>query len=148
MAPKPKKQRKAFLPLTDTTASAFDQAAKQILSQPHSLEVNLRAMQDWMISNLPQRELPKHVNEPSAEVKQLLLRRKNLMREGSQEEIKHITAQLRKQKKQDRTQAILWSIRNELDIRDKWLGLKRLRKEYTPIPFSSKNSSGNTYNHV
>eukprot|EP00975_Prorocentrum_lima_P052133 10919330-Prorocentrum_lima.AAC.1 len=99
-------------------------------------------MQDWMNVNLPQRDLPQFVNEPSSEVKQLLSQRKTVMHNGTPEDIKQITKQLRKQKQQDKTQNILWSLRNELDIRDKWIGLKRLRKEYTPIPFSRKTPQG------
>eukprot|EP00975_Prorocentrum_lima_P013053 2770772-Prorocentrum_lima.AAC.1 len=33
---------------------------------------------------------------------------------------------------------ILDTLSHELDIRDQWLGLRRLRQDYTPTPYSRK----------
>ena len=45
--------------------------------------------------------------------------------------------------KNDKTQQIFASLREELDIISKWMGLKALRKGYTPAPYHRKNEEGN-----
>eukprot|EP00975_Prorocentrum_lima_P029446 6183788-Prorocentrum_lima.AAC.1 len=56
------------------------------------------------------------------------------------EAVKQLNKQIRKQRKLDRRAAIHLTIRDDLDIRDKWLRLRRLRHEFTPIPYSRQEN--------
>jgi len=46
----------------------------------------------------------------------------------------------RKRKKQDKTDRIIKTLDKDLDIRDKWLGIRQLKQEYQPNPYARKDS--------
>eukprot|EP00973_Karenia_brevis_P076890 10678553-Karenia_brevis.AAC.1 len=55
--------------------------------------------------------------------------------------IKQKQKEIQKMAKKDREERNLKDIDEQLDIRDKWLGIKRLKNTYNPQPYSRKNSN-------
>ena len=47
-----------------------------------------------------------------------------------------LTKDLRGQMRRDRRQKLLDMVSKDLDMRDRWMGLRYLRKGYTPIPYT------------
>ena len=50
--------------------------------------------------------------------------------------------QLKRSKRQDKRAEILRSLNEDLGDREQWMGIKYLRKQYQPIPYSSKEKQG------
>ena len=48
----------------------------------------------------------------------------------------------KRSKKGDKTNRIMNTIDKDLDIRDKWLGIRQLKKEYQPNPYARTNRKG------
>eukprot|EP00975_Prorocentrum_lima_P040867 8584525-Prorocentrum_lima.AAC.1 len=37
----------------------------------------------------------------------------------------------------------MWaSVKNDMDIRDRWAGIRRMKKEYCPLPYSGRAADG------
>ena len=49
---------------------------------------------------------------------------------------------LRKQVRQDRRKRLLEMVSKDLDIRDRWMALRLLKKAYRPIPYTLKTEEG------
>ena len=47
--------------------------------------------------------------------------------------------------KKDRKQRLMQMISKELDVRDYWLGIRRIRKGYTPIPYTLIGDDGRRF---
>ena len=58
------------------------------------------------------------------------------------EEADRINKLFRNSLKKDKTKQILNTLKEDLDIRSKWMGLKALRKGYTPTPYHRKSQGG------
>ncbi len=70
----------------------------------------------------------------SRETEILLEERGEAIRRGDYGKFVEKDKALRKGKKRDRRDNIIHSIRNELDVREKWLGIRRPRSDYNPTP--------------
>ena len=46
-----------------------------------------------------------------------------------------LTSQFTKSRKQDRKDRILETLEKELDVRERWLNIRELKRKYTPNPF-------------
>ena len=44
--------------------------------------------------------------------------------------------------RQDRTNTVIKTLDKDLDIRDKWLGIRQLKQEYQPNPYARKTKEG------
>ena len=64
------------------------------------------------------------------------------MKAGSAEDKKHICKQVKKQCKQDWIDWAELSISNELDLRDKWLGIRNMKTKRAPQVFERNNRHG------
>ena len=42
---------------------------------------------------------------------------------------------------------IIESVSKDLDLRDRWLGIRELKRKYNPTPFHNKNAAGEHINH-
>jgi hypothetical protein len=58
------------------------------------------------------------------------------------QEAQRLTKEFRKSKKQDKTTWILDTMRANLDLRDRWLGIRRLRKGYQAKPYQIHDMHG------
>ena len=91
----------------------------------------------------------KHPNERKYEKEQLTAEERAIIderitawKEGNGNEARILTIRLRKQMRKDRRKRLLDMVSKELDIRDKSMGLKLLRKGYQPIPCTLKTEEG------
>eukprot|EP00975_Prorocentrum_lima_P025690 5403073-Prorocentrum_lima.AAC.1 len=92
---------------------------------------------------MPHRKIIKNRQEPSEQTLTLLRQRQTAIDTKDFAAVTDITRQFRRQQKQDKKTHILWTIRHELDVRDRWLGLRRLKHclLYTsPSPRDSTSS--------
>ena len=58
-------------------------------------------------------------------------------------EFERLSRDFRKSRKQDRRDRVLEGLTKELDIRDRWLGIRELKTKYTPSPYHNKDAEGN-----
>ena len=56
--------------------------------------------------------------------------------------VKELTKEFYKSKRQDRKDHIMSTVVENLDLRDKWLGLRQLKTGYTPQPYYRKDKNG------
>ena len=82
----------------------------------------------------------KNKAEPSDKTMKLLKKREEnrLSAEYNSMIDKQLNKQVNKARKQDKQARILKTINKDLDLRDKWLGLRALKKNYTPFLIFSK----------
>ncbi len=73
-------------------------------------------------------------------------RRGEAIARGSEEELDRLTTEFRKSKAKDRREGLLNAVKNELDIRDRWAGIRRVRSTFPPHPYSRKE--GHTGKHI
>ena len=51
---------------------------------------------------------------------------------------------VQRQKRKERKERILASVSKDLDLRDRWCGIRHLKSDYNPLPYTQKDSSGKT----
>ena len=78
----------------------------------------------------------------SATATDLIERRGKARKERKLEEFEQLTKDFRKQRKQDRKERVLGGLTKDLDIRDRWMGIRELKTKYNPIPFHNKDKEG------
>jgi len=84
----------------------------------------------------PERERSEDISEETLEL--ISLREFCIGRE-EHDDAKFLTKMIRKSRRKDKERATLDTLRNDLDVKDKWMGLKKLKKKYVPIPYFRKN---------
>ncbi len=73
-------------------------------------------------------------------------RRGEAIARGSEEELDRLTTEFRKSKAKDRREGLPNAVKNELDIRGRWAGIRRVRSTFQPHPYSRKE--GHTGKHI
>ena len=58
-----------------------------------------------------------------------------------------LNQQFIKSRRDDKQTRIIESLSKELDIRDRWLGIRELKRKYNPTPFHNKNAQGQHIQH-
>ena len=48
----------------------------------------------------------------------------------------------RKNKREDKTNMIIKTLDQDLDIRDRWMGIRQLKQEYQSNPYARKTAAG------
>ena len=95
---------------------------------------------DWIredVENtLPKIQAKRNKTEISEEVQDLLRDRGEALKSLDIEKAKELNKEIIKQRKREKNIRILESVKKDLDLRDRWLGLRNLRKDYQPIPYS------------
>ena len=66
------------------------------------------------------------------------------MGEGGGGEAKRFTRDIRRAVRAERRKRLLDMVSRELDEREYWMGLRQLKKGYTPIPYAFKDVRGRT----
>ena len=65
-----------------------------------------------------------------------------LIKQNKMEEANKVTKQIRKQRKKDNKQAATEALSKDIDIRDRWLGLRQMKKGYQITPYAIKDRNG------
>ena len=136
--------RTKYVQCTDNQREAFnDHLQSNLTTTPthHQLISVLRASADAHIpKKLPNPSRPFEFSDDSEE---LLRQKKQQIREGANDTgLKEIRSKISKSIRKDRRKHEAEMIGPELDIRDQFMGLRRLRKPYVPVPLSIKDSQG------
>jgi hypothetical protein len=102
----------------------------------------VKAVKESAEGNVPVEVKSARGGRISEETMALLLERGRLRRENNYERDAEITKEIRKSRRRDIRRAILETLDKDLDLRSQWLGIRRLRKEYQPTPFSRRGKQG------
>ena len=88
--------------------------------------------------------IPKKEKEEafSENTRGLLKQRGNAREKNNFKAWKTLNWRFKKSKKEDRTKMIMDTLDKDLDIRDKWLGIRQLKKEYQPITYARTTKEG------
>ncbi len=79
------------------------------------------------------------------EATEIIKQRIEAWQRQNNQEANTLTINLRKTIRKDRRERILRMVSRDLDVRDKWLGIRMLRKGYQPIPYTLKDEKGNGF---
>ena len=96
------------------------------------------------IPSLP-KATPKDRNkkyELSYTSKEILEQRQKAAKERNLSLFVTLNTQFTKSRRDDKKRRIIESVSKELDLRDRWLGIRELKRKYTPTPFHNKNAEG------
>lgn len=66
-------------------------------------------------------------------------------KDDKEAEVQELTTVLTKQMRTGRRKRLLDMVTTTLDIRDRWMGLRCLKKGYTPIPYTFKEDDGTRF---
>ena len=91
---------------------------------------------------IPKEERKKTNSTMSQETAELLKRRRGALEQGRWSEAEELTKKMQTSKRRDRSKYVLETLTSQLDVRDRWLGIRQLRKGYKPIPYSLKDETG------
>ena len=72
----------------------------------------------------------------------MLERRGTRRAEGNFEEDEFWTKEIKKSKRKDKRAETLRTLSEYIADREQWMGIKRLRRQYQPIPYSSRDKMG------
>ena len=85
----------------------------------------------------------KDKREPlSKTAEEILMKRKKAIEHQNAEDFESLNQDFKKQKRRDRTEQILETLDKDLDCRDQWMGIKRLKEQYQPNPYHRKTKEG------
>ena len=91
------------------------------------------------------RKRPKHKDTHySKQTEEILDDRKAAIIAGDIEKFAELTKKFRESKKKDKTDYVIRSVTEDMDPREKWMGIKNLRKEYKPKPYHRQQRNGTT----
>jgi len=121
-------------------------------NQKFNTEVSRTLGQEWtyqsliqksesMLAEIPQHLPQKHLEDITPQTLALLQQRSRMVDEAENiEKIKDINKQIHKQRRIEKREAALNMVRQDLDPRDRWAGLRRLKKQWVPNPYSLMNA--------
>ena len=78
----------------------------------------------------------------------LLEQRGQAIKANNTAECMKLEKQFRKSRRQDKKEQVLQSLSKDLDIRDKWMGIRHLRQNYQPQPYHAQRQSGENYTNA
>jgi hypothetical protein len=97
------------------------------------------------MEHIPKKERYKPKENISQKAKDIIKKRTEAWQSYNRNEATRLAKELRAQMKRDRRQRELDMVSKDLDVRDKWLGIRLLKKGYTPIPYTLKDETGRRY---
>ena len=100
-------------------------------------------MKEAAEEKIPKKETTMRRDDISRESIELIEKRETLIKQENFEEASEITKQLRKQRKKDKRKASTEALNKEIDIRDRWLGLRQMKKGYQIHTYAIKDKEGN-----
>ena len=81
-------------------------------------------------------------NRFSEDIKQILKQRQTAYIENKTEDITKLEKNLSESKRNDNTNSTLNTLKKELDIRDRWMGIRALKKDFKPTTYNLKTNQG------
>ena len=93
-------------------------------------------------NTIPTKETTIKKDDMSQESLRLIDDRAVLIAHNKLEEANLTTKLLKRQRKKDKQTAITESLNKDIDVRDRWLGLRQLKKGYQVTPYAIKNKEG------
>ena len=89
-------------------------------------------------------KIPKKEKEEaySEETRRLLQQRKNALLKQNVRAYDILDKRFRKSKREDKTKMIIDTLDKDLDIRDRWMGIRQLKQEYQPNPYARRTTDG------
>ena len=97
-----------------------------------------------------QKELPKMTprdryrkHQMSNKSKQLIEERGRAIKERNLAKFDNLSREFRKSRKQDRKDRVIEGLSKDLDLRERWLGIRELKSKYNPNPYHNKDKQGN-----
>ena len=91
---------------------------------------------------LPQEKAKERRDPLSKQAEEILNERKRAIETQNAEQFEELTRQFKKQKRKDKTEQILETLDKDLDCRDQWLGIRRIKTEYKPNPYHRSTKDG------
>ncbi len=101
-------------------------------------------------ATLELREAPKQEKKVlfSQETEEILERRGRALERGEEEEYERLTKQIRKSKGKDKRDGVLKTITKELDVRERWAGIRRIKSKYQPQPYNRTDKYSGKHIHM
>ncbi len=84
----------------------------------------------------------------SEETEKILEERGKAAREKNTEELNKKSKEFRKSKKNDKREAILKAINKDMDERERWMGLRNMKKGYQPQPYHRTEKGTGEHIHM
>ena len=118
-----------------------------IVQQQTTTDLNNTQDKSWLekaTEELP-RETPKdrfkkhHLSERST---QIIEDRGRARKDRNLAEFERLSTDFRKSRKQDRRDRILEGLTKDLDLRDRWLGIRELKTKFNPTPYHNTGQDG------
>ncbi len=115
---------------------------KETRGNLQSNTIQLNKMLEEGTKELP--TIPKKEKEEalSTQTRQILQQRKNASSKPNIKAYNQLDKRFRKSKKEDKTNMIIKTLDKDLDVRDRWLGIRQLKQQYQPNPYARTNSAG------
>ena len=130
-----------YMQCTEADAEAYN--TKLMMDRP--AQINDSTYSEWMKAaaenTIPRREKTTKMFDLSDQSKELIDQRADAIKARDMEKKQQLTKLIKKSVRNDRRQANLAMVQNDLDPRDRWLGLQCLRKEAEPIPYALKDKN-------
>ena len=80
--------------------------------------------------------------EMSSTSESILEQRRDAAEQHDTAQFDNLTKRFQKQRRLDRKENILDTLRSDLDTRDRWMGIKQLKSEYKPTPYQRRDRQG------
>ena len=141
---KPQTQQPPFLSPTPEQATKLIQELKKELTagKPKDLEEwteKLNHAAENTLDRKPPKEQKPWITE---EINELFNERQTAKDNHNQDESKRITKIIKKELRKEKRKYIHTTIDKDLDIKERWLGIRRLRTPYKPTPYYRKDKQG------
>ena len=109
---------------------------------------NLRVMMKEACLEL--KEVPKQEKKIlfSEATKDILEKRGEALERGEEENYDRLTKEFRKSKAKDKREGVIKTIAKELDIRERWAGIRRLKSKYQPQPYNRTDKHSGMHIHM
>ena len=79
--------------------------------------------------------------------KELLNQRNQAAKDRNLKLFTTLNKQFTKSRQDDKKQRVIRSVSKDLDLRDRWMGIRELKRKYNPTPFHNKNAEGEHIHH-
>ena len=116
----------------DVTGTAKDRLTR--------LQAHIKAAGEASFAPLPPKKIHENLRQ---ETYDLIRQRGSLEQQGANtEDLKILTKQIRNSRRQEKRRSQLEATRHDLDLRDRWLGIRQLKSDFKPAPYSLKDQDG------
>lgn len=136
-----------FLKCDEEQNKAYNEQVTKTIADPTTHERETEKALGSILSSSAKEHIPMNLKYSKKEdlIKEaaaIIEDRKIAWAHNNREEALQLTKKLRKQVKEDRKQRLHDMISKDLDERDRWMGIKAIRKGYQPIPYTLKTEEG------